>query len=354
MNTGGAETFLMKVYRCINRDEYQMDFLLNSKENFYGNEINAMGGRIFYAVPKSKDPIKSFLTIKNIVKKEKYDCVLRVGEHSLASLDLLAAKMGKATRLAQRSSNDHSASKIGTVLHYLFNFMPRKIPNIKIAPSLNAARYTFGKKMCSKNEVNILNNGVDISRFSFSEKIRRDYRQKLQLKDKVVFGHVGRFSEQKNHSYLIKVFDEIVKKNPDARLLLIGNGELEDKIKQQINDVGISDKVILLGTRADVEKLFMAMDGIIFPSLYEGLPNVIVEAQATGLPCIISDTITDEVILTEDVFRYSIQLEPVIWADKALQMINNSKRENAIGKIIENGYDIQETAGNFIKIIFGD
>ena len=143
MNTGGAETFLMKVYRQLDRAKYQMDFCVTIPDNYYADEIRTLGGKLYMVPRKSKNPVANFLGVRKIVRENQYDYVIRVCENSLATLDLLAAKAGGAKHLAMRSSNANSASKIVRVLHKMFFFLPRVIPNIKIAPSRLAAEYTF-------------------------------------------------------------------------------------------------------------------------------------------------------------------------------------------------------------------
>ena len=151
MNTGGAETFLMKMFRNIDRKQYMMDFCVISKENYYEEEIKQLGGKMFYIPLKSKYPVKSFNAIRRIVKENNYNYVIRVNEHSLSTIDLLAAKSGGAKVLAMRSSNASSGSKISVSLHKMFIFLPKIIPNVKFAPSKLAAKYTFGKKCIENN-----------------------------------------------------------------------------------------------------------------------------------------------------------------------------------------------------------
>ena len=182
---GGAETFLMKIYRVIDKEKYQMDFIVSTKEEgFYDNEIKRLGGRIYYVPAKSENFIKSFLAIKSIVKEKKYKYVIRVNEHSLSVLDLIAAKLGGADKLIMRSSNAGTAGKkLNKVLHKMFKFLPKIVPNVKLAPSSEAACYTFGKKQLKNGKVKILHNAIPYRDFIFNCEIREKVRKNLKIED---------------------------------------------------------------------------------------------------------------------------------------------------------------------------
>lgn len=352
---GGAETFLMKIYRNIDREKYQMDFIVSVKEkNFYSEEIENLGGKIFYVQPKSKSFLKSFLEIKKIVKEQKYKYVIRINEHSLSVLDLIAAKLGGAKVLIMRTSNAGTAGgKFKKLLHKTFKFLPKIIPNIKIAPSSEAACYTFGKKQLNSGKVQLLHNAIPYKDFIFNQEIRDKVRQDLKIGNKLVIGHIGRFDEQKNHKFLIKIFKKIKIKNENAILLLVGNGNLEEKIKKQVEKLKLNDSVIFLGVRKDIPQLLMAMDIFVFPSLYEGMPNTVIEAQATGLKCVISDTITKEANITGLVKYLSINNDVDIWEKYILDNCKY-KREDTSKNFKEQGYDIKDVSNQFVNMIFVD
>ena len=352
MNAGGAETFLMKVYRRLDRSKYQMDFCVTVSENYYAEEIKSLGGKIYVIPPKSKKPFANFNGIRRIVKENGYDCVIRVCENSLAVLDLLAAKAGGARRLIMRSSNANSAGRMVRILHKLFSFLPKYIPDVKLAPSTLAAEYTFGKGCVDRGDATLLMNGLDVRYFRFDEHIRCEKRAELELENRLIVGHVGRFSDQKNHDFLIDVFYEIYKRQPDAVLLLVGKGENQDKIKQKVQNLGISESVRFLGVRSDVNHLLQAMDVFVFPSLYEGMPNTVIEAQATGLPCVISDTITSEADIT-GLIKYLPLESPEKWAEEALKR-GTSARMDTSDILIHNGYDIDSVAREVTRLVFCD
>lgn len=355
MDAGGAETFLMKIYRNLDRNKYQMDFCVSdSKKGKYENEILLLGGKIFHTVPKTKSPFKSFLSLQKIIKVNRYKYVMRISQHSLSGIELLAAKLGGAEKLIFRSSNTNTCGgKLNQYLHKLMLPLTILLPNVKIAPSSEAGKFMFGKNM--KN-VCILPNALNTHAFSFDSKTRNEYRKKFNLDKKIVIGHIGRFSNQKNHSFLINVFREIKKIKKDSVLILIGEGELKEKIQRIIKDYCLEDSVLLLGVRDDIPELLFCMDGFLFPSFYEGMPNTVIEAQTTGLPCLVSDSITSEVrIVDKFVMFKSLEEDCSCWAKCMLDMIENNKNydRKSNSKIIKDkGYDIADIAKYFEKIIF--
>lgn len=354
MNAGGAETFLMKVYRQLDKSKYQMDFAVGAKEKgFYDDEILMMGGKIYHISPKSEGLFKNFGEIKKIVAENNYTCVLRTSQHSLSALELYAAKKGGATVRAFRSSNSNttSASKKDLLLHKMCGFMPKIYANVRLAPSTEAAEFMFGNKCVKNNKVSILHNAVDLSVFRYDVDKRAEIRGELGVENNVVIGHVGRFNSQKNHSFLLDVFAKMKTKEPRAVLVLVGKGELEQPIKEKIETLGLSDSVIFTGVRSDVPALLSAMDVFVFPSFYEGMPNTVIEAQATGLPCIIADTITREADITGLVKYMSLGETADAWADVALSAIS-VERADTRQKFIDNKYDIDSTVKYFTELVF--
>lgn len=354
MNAGGAETFLMKIYRNIDKTKFQMDFIVSiTEKGFYNDEILKNGGKIFYVNPKSKNPLKSFIGIKNIVKKNNYKYVIRVNEHSLSVIDLIAAKFGGAKTLILRSSNSQTTgSLIKKILHKIFIFLPRTIPNIKFAPSTEAAIYTFGKKQLRNNKVILLHNAIPYKDFMFDKIKREQMRKSLNLSNKLVIGHIGRFNEQKNHKFLIKIFKEVKEKNKDAVLLLVGNGNLQNQIKEQVEKLELSDSVVFLGVREDIPQILMAMDIYVFPSLFEGMPNTVIEAQAAGLKCIVSNTITKEANITGSVKYLDLNKSEKYWCDIIQEELKNNTREDKSKDFKNKGYDIIDISRYFINTIF--
>lgn len=356
MNMGGAETFLMKTYRTLDKDKYQMDFCVNvAEEGVYDKEILSMGGKIYHIPAKSANP-KAFKNgLREIVQKQNYEYVLRVTSNGLGFWDLKIVKKAGVKRCIARSSNASDGGSLKSrVAHFLGRRLFQKYVDVKIAPSTLAAEYTFGKKAVKNGEVALLNNGIDLSAYCYEETARREIRTEFEVADdEILFGHIGRFAEQKNHSFLLDVFYAIQQKEPKAKLLLVGKGLLEKEIKAKAQALGIAEKVIFAGQRTDVPKLLSAMDVFVFPSFYEGMPNTVIEAQATGLPCVIADTITREANVTGLVEYLPLNISAEEWAQKALLRTKDT-REDRRELLRENGYDIHKVVQDFIRLVFGE
>lgn len=356
MNVGGAETFLMKVFRRLDKTKYGMDFAVaEEKDGAYDEEIRSLGGKIHKITPKSKSFTRNFKDIKSLVKNEGYEYVLRTSQHSLSALELLAAKKGGAKVTVYRSSNSDTgtAGKKSVMLHKLCSFMPKRFANVRIAPSTVAAEFMFGKGCVAKGKAHILNNGIDTDIFNYNKESADAIRQEFDLNDKTVFVHIGRFNYQKNHAFLLEIFADIVSKKENSVLLLVGKGELESEIKQKIETLGIKDKVIFTGVRSDIPHILSAADMFIMPSFFEGMPNTIIEAQATGLPCVISDSITKEANITGLVKYLPLSDSAAVWADTALSMLT-AERKDTLQDFIKNKYDINSVVDEFKKLIFCD
>ena len=340
----------------MDKDRYQMDFCINVPEkNYYEDEILAMGGKIYRVPTKSQDR-KGFVDgLTQVVRDNGYEYVLRITSNTMGFWDLKVAKKAGAKVCCARSSNSSDGEGIAAkVAHILGNILYRPYVDVAIAPSGLAAEYTFGKKAYAAGKVSILHNAVDLDIFRYDEEARENIRQAFGFTDDtLVVGHVGRFMTQKNHTFLLDIFAQIHKKRPDAKLLLIGKGELEDQIRQKIAALELTESVIFTGIRKDVPKLLSAMDVFVFPSFYEGMPNTVIEAQATGLPCVIADTITPEADITGLVDYVSLDTPAEAWADLASTKAAKP-RKNTLEDFIRNGYDIHSATKQFVELIFGD
>lgn len=349
LDAGGAETFLMKVYRILPPEQYQFDFIISVEGGCYTQEVQMRGGRIFQIPERTKDFWGAFSGILSVVKENRYDVVLKLGENALAVADLIAAKLGGAKTLALRSCNAPTGLPLASrCVHHLLKPLLNAVTSVKIAPSQLAAEYMFGKKA----NVTLLHNGVDLNVFRYDEDSRMQIRKEFSIEDALVVGHVGRLHKQKNHQYLLKVFCQIRERRPDARLLIVGVGELESEIRKWVKELGLEDAVIFTGQRFDIAQLLSAMDVFVFPSLHEGMPNTVIEAQATGLPCVIADTITPEADITGLVTYLPLE-DPSQWAETALSVIGENRRDTH-KDFLAHKYDIQSVARYLIELIVRD
>ena len=355
MNPGGAETFLMKIYRMIDRSKYQMDFCeCTDKEGFYDDEIRSLGGKIYNIPMKSEQPLKSFIELKKTVRENHYDYVWRMSNNALSVIDLIAAKLGGAKTLVFRSTNTNvSGGKKNYFLHKLFLPLAKCVPNIKIAPSTEAAEFMFGKNCIEKRKASLLHNALEYKNYSYSVSERERLRHELGIDGKFAIGHVGRFNIQKNHDFIIDIFEKIAEKNSRAVLVLVGDGELREKAEEKVRLLGLKERVIFTGVRSDSDKLLSAFDVLLFPSLFEGMPNVVIEAQAACLHCVISDTITKEADITGLVDYLSLSLPSEVWADAVLKYSGGYERHDLEQIFLNREYDIESITKRFVNLIFG-
>ncbi|MBO5359340.1 MAG: glycosyltransferase family 1 protein [Clostridia bacterium] len=355
MDTGGAETFLMKQYRQIDREKYQMDFCVNVAERgYYDDEIEALGGRIYRIPPKSQDFKKSLKALEDIVRDNGYENVMCSSVKPGTALELIAAKKGGAKRLIYRSSNSSvDGGRKQKILHSTVGQLAKIVPTVKFAPSKEAAEYCFGKGCIRKGKAFLLHNGIDTGVYRYSDKTREEMRREFGFTDEYVIAHVGRFSAAKNHTFLLDVFEEILKIKPNSVLMLVGKGELSDEIKQKAKDKNILNKIRFLGLRSDVPKVLCAADVFVFPSFYEGMPNTVIEAQSLSLHCVISDRITPEADIT-GLVEYLPLGDATLWAQTAAKYADGYERHEMTEIFKKQKYDSETTAKEFVKHCFGE
>lgn len=353
LDAGGAETFMMKLLRNMDKTRYMMDFCVGSdKEGFYEKEALSLGAKVYRVTLKTKNPIKFTTELRYLLKQNNYDAVLRLGDTFLTAFDLWVAKSAGVKRLAMRSCNAYgSGSNTFQILHKLLRKPVTSIANVKFAPSTEAAEYTFGKDIIKSGKASLLNNAVDLSVYKYDDLARNKIRKELGIVDDHIYGHIGRFSHQKNHDFLIDVFYEIAKIDDKAKLLLLGKGELIENVKKKVNFLGLSEKTIFAGVRSDVPDVLSAMDVFLLPSFYEGLPNTVIEAQATGLPCFVSDTVTREANITSLVEYLPLE-KPAVWAQKCIDTVEKMRITDTEEAFILRRYDIDTITREFEYLIF--
>lgn len=350
-NVGGAETFIMKVFRQLDRNKYVIDFCINVfEECAYDKEIERLGGKIFRIPSKTSNIFLFRRELSKIVRDNNYKYVLRITSNAGGFYDLKVAKKAGALVCSARSSNSSDGKSLKhRIIHFIGSKMWLKFIDRKISPSIKAAKYTFG----SAEGVFLLNNGLDLKKFSYDDEARIKIRAELGIDDSaMLLGHVGRFDTQKNHMFLIEVFNEYHKINKNSYLILVGIGRLQETIRKKALALNISEFVIFAGLREDIPQLMSAMDFMVFPSLYEGMPNVIIEAQASNLPCLLSDTITREVGITDLISFASLKNDSLSsWINK---IVRNPRRDVSNDEVRKSGYDIVDVTKEFIRIVFSE
>ncbi|HEM3672388.1 TPA: glycosyltransferase family 1 protein [Streptococcus suis] len=344
MNRGGAETMIMNLYRNIDREKIQFDFIVHTQEKCaFDDEIEQLGGRI-YKVPKyvGTNHLSYKNAWKNFFMSHSDYKIIHGHVRSTASVYLKIAKKYNLTAIAH-SHSISSGSGIKAVIKNLLQYPIRHISDYFIACSESAGRWLFGDKIVASNKFKILNNAIEIEHFTFNNQVRDTIRKEFSIEDKYVIGHVGRFHPTKNHEFLIDIFKSVQSKVNNSVLLLIGDGALKESIRMKVRKEKLENSVIFAGVRSDVHDIFQGMDLFLFPSLFEGLGIVVVEAQAAGLNCIVSDQIPDEAIITKLVDKVSLSKSPEYWSEVAIKKINY-KRKDTSEFIKAAGYDIKETA----------
>ncbi len=343
MNRGGLETMLMNYYRHIDRTQVQFDFLTHREyDGDYGEEIKKLGG-IIYHLPTLNPFSSSYKkTLGYFFEHHPEYQIIHVHQDCLSSVILKEAeKCGIPVRIA----HSHCSSQ-DKDLKYLIKIFYRHFIS-KYATELFACGKDAGNWMFCGAPFIVLNNAINSANYVYNFEKRRTVRKQLELNnDELVIGHVGRFSLQKNHTYLIDVFHQIKVQFPNSKLLLVGDdrGELADNIKRKVADLGLSDSVIFTGLRSDVADLMQAMDVFVFPSKYEGLPVTMIEAQSAGLPCVISEKVPIECKVTDLVIQINLSVPAEYWAETIIKTAMSTVRQDTSEFIKEAGFDIAENA----------
>lgn len=349
MNRGGAETMIMNLYREIDKDKVQFDFLVHTnEEGKYDSEIIEMGGIIHHI---------SRCNIKNVSSYYR-ECLTFFRSHpeykvvhghigSCASYYLSAAKKCGCFTIA----HSHSAANIRNMKDFLYKvsaYPTRYIADQLFGCSTEAGIARYGNSSIKKPNYSNFPNAIELDRFTYNESTRERIRKIFQIQENENFiGTIGRITEQKNPNMLYEIFKQIVSTNSNTKCLWVGTGEMEQEIRARVESDGLQKKIILTGVRSDVNELLQGLDCFLFPSLWEGLPVTVIEAQAAGLHCILADTISKEVEITNLIEWHNLK-EPVEeWVLRCIQLANKSKSEprfSPIGDIKKAGYDIHETA----------
>ena len=301
-----------------------------------------MGGHIYHAYPKKKNPIKNYFSIAKIVRDKGYSIVHRHTGSAISNIDLLAARHGGAEVLISHSHATQAGEKW---LHYL----ARIIFHVKVeefACSKEAGRWLFGKNDVENGKVQIIRNAIETQLYRFDEEERRKVREEKNASGKLIIGHVGNFNEVKNQTFIIDIFNSIQRKSENVELWLVGDGEWREKIEKKVEKLELQKKVVFWGKRNDVSNIMQGMDVFLFPSLHEGFGIVLIEAQCSGLYCLASiDTIPKEVNITETVKFISLNESAETWGEEIIKILKKDRdREWGYKRIKEAGFDIKDAA----------
>lgn len=359
MEAGGIESYLLNTFARMDLSQYQIDIFVpgkvisrdtSSKLEILGCTIYEQfisGGNIRKAVGLTKK-------LTDFLKIHQYDVVyVNVGNIVRQAISISISHFYDIHSRIAHSHNAIPSNNFiqGVFFYFLQQIIVRNATHLA-ACSKAAALYQFGKEAAERAV--IIKNGIDTKKFRFCEEIRVHIRQKLQVENNFVIGHVGRFNKQKNHQFLIEIFRSISQQNTSAKLLLVGAGELENTIRDMVDSYGLTENVIFAGVTDRVEDYLCAMDVFVLPSLFEGLGIVNVEAQAVGLPCIVSDVVPKEAAVTDWIEFLPIVHGVDMWVNRVMHYQYNNcdiDRVTAWQTVFESGYDISNTAQTLQELL---
>lgn len=344
LDLGGMESRIMDIYRNLDHEKYQYDFYVESgEEGIFDEEVCSLGGRIFLSKGKRCHNIPHFKVFRQFLEKHKeYKIVYAYNQW--AGLYLKQATKCKIPFRIANARTSIQTKSIKNNVKKLVKLNTNRYATHKFAVSKKAAIWLFGNKEVDAGNVKIWPNAIDTERYAYSNKVRYEVRRELGLDNELTIIHVGNIRIEKNHRFLFDVFSEVKRNHENSKLVLVGGGDIET-LKSQMQESNIIDSVIYLGVRQDIPRLLQAGDIFIFPSLYEGFPGAVLEAEASGLNCVISDSITEEVMVTDHIKALALSRGPDIWA-KTVEEFEAVDRALAWKSIKNRGYDIKELANN--------
>ena len=318
LKSGGVESIMFSYYNKLDKNKYQYDFVYEETSDYdIPEEFVDMGAKAF-CIPAISSPIAYMSELKKIIKKGNY----RIVHSNLNTLSVFSLFVAAVCKVKYRILHNHSTSsnkeKKRDLLKKILRPLNLVFANKKVACSELAARWMYGSRAFESGSVQVLNNGIDVYKFKYDPSFRNEVRVKYNVENKKIVGHVGRFVTTKNHLFMIDVFSELVKIQPNSVLMLVGDGELSDTVKEYVREKELTDNVIFTGVCNDVYKYYSAFDVFVLPSLYEGLPVVAMEACASGLPVVLSEQITKECAIADNVSFLPID-DTECWVKKIIE-----------------------------------
>lgn len=337
----GITNSILNYYRAMDRNGMEIGIVsARGTTPIMKKNFEEIGCVVYSLENRDSSPVQYFVQLMRIIRREKYDILHAHGNSATLAIETAAALLaGCKVRIVHSRNSFCEHTKADKLLRPLMYATYTD----GFACGEKAGKWLFGDRPFT-----IVNNGKDINRFLFKADIREKYRKYLGATDsQILLGHVGLFHRQKNHTFLIDIFEEVCKRSDNYRLVLIGEGEEREKIETLVRQKELTEKVTFLGRRTDVENWLQALDVMVFPSLYEGMPNVVLEWQIAGLPALISDVITKECAIMDTIYYLPLEKGPFYWAEQILHTPLNDRLHtgDAIRKrFIEAGFDIHENA----------
>lgn len=341
-NKGGIETYLLKIWRNIDHNRFHFSFInmcgKNKKPCFYDELIK--DGCIFYDVtPRRESIYKNIIDIQNLFKENHFD-ILHFNVNTLSYISpVLIALHNKCSVVVHSRSSNAEFNSISGYLHHINKVRLSRLNVKRIAVSEEAGKWLFGE-----SSFDVFHNGVEIERFRFNVENRNIIRSEITDNNPFVIGHVGAFLPVKNHLFMLDVFEAYTKSNKNTELWFVGDGPLKEKINEEVKRRGLGNCVKLLGSRSDMGALYAGMDMLWLPSQFEGYPNVVIEAQCSGLPCLVSDKVPEEVLLADNCIQFSLGQSIESWCKKINEVNRQTNRNRSLAYIqmIEKGVSVEK------------
>lgn len=353
LHSGGKRNLIMEYYRHIDREKVQYDFICDSDSNGIPyDEIKSLGGRVYTVAPYKQLPLHMLDTYR-ILKKNKYD-IIHAFDNTLNVFPMFLGKaVGIKVRISESiSKGDKSEKK--TFLKYALKPFSHWFATQFMANSIDCGIWQFGKKAYQQGKIEIFKTVINTNENAFDAELRSTTRKKFEWEDKIVYGFIGRYVDQKNPLFLMDIFKEISSRQKDAILVMVGFGELEGEMMKRIGEYVIADKVVNLGRRDDIKQFYNAFDAFLLPSLYEGMPVVGIEAQCAGLPIFFSKNITEETTASNLAHYIGLDKSPKEWADEIIPIVQSSlshRRSYAV-EVKEAGFDSDSEAKRMQSFYF--
>lgn len=347
---GGIESFIYNYY--VNMNNVHIDFIGMDEKVAYEEEMEKMGSVIYHMPPKKENRKEFYNRLEQVFRENQYD-VAWFNDNNLCDIHFL--KLAKKYNVPVRICHSHNSTLNSGKLHYMVHKLNSrsidKYANNLWACSGIAAEWAYGKDY-NNRAVRVIINAIDIEQYRYKEAVRKSVREKLQLDDKFIIGNVGRISEVKNQMFLLEIFKEVLKRKSNSVLLLVGRGELYEQVSDRIKELELSDSVYMLGPRSDVSELLQAFDVFAFPSLYEGLPFAIIEAQAAGTPCVVSEAVDKSAFITSQIETVRLEQGAAAWAEAIIRQ-RDYDRTGESNRAVSGEYNIKIAAKELEKW-FGD
>ncbi|MEK4293549.1 glycosyltransferase [Paenibacillus sp. FSL R5-0914] len=340
LGSGGVEKFLYNCYMNIDRKLIKFDFITHNDCGIMEGKLSKEGSKIYHLSHRRKHPIKSAIEAYKIFKNTDYDIIHFHGNLEVCLELLMAFLARKKIRISHVHTYFKNPSRFRKITNIFSKFILNMLATQHYACSRNAGEWGYGRKKLEKGKVSIIYSGIKIEEFIFNEAIREKKRKKMDLEDCLVVGNIGRLVHEKNHLFLLEIFQTLIEINKNVVLIIAGDGPLKYLIEEEISKRDLTGKVRLLGERSDINELLMVMDVFLLPSKNEGLGMVLVEAQVSGLISFVSNSVPEEVNITGKVYALPLEESPKVWAETILNT-SSFERFNEVNKMKKSSFDIK-------------